>query len=53
VVKAKITDRGLQVLEELEPVLVSRRANLFRGFSDEELTILIQHLERVRNNVRQ
>jgi DNA-binding MarR family transcriptional regulator len=51
VVKASITAEGLQVLEALDPVLASSRANLSEGFSEKELTNLVQYLERVRRNV--
>jgi DNA-binding MarR family transcriptional regulator len=53
VIYARISPRGLELLEELEPVVNNHAKTIMKGFSKEELSTLIFLLEEIRGRIAQ
>jgi DNA-binding MarR family transcriptional regulator len=51
VVKTQITEKGLSLLDELQPLIFEYHRQRFAGFSKKELKELIAWMERVRATV--
>jgi DNA-binding MarR family transcriptional regulator len=51
VVNARITNKGLALLEELQPVVLAHHRKQFAGFGEKKLKQLIEWMEQVRATV--
>jgi DNA-binding MarR family transcriptional regulator len=52
VVKARITARGLSLLEEIQPLIVAYHRGQFAGFGEKKLKQLVEWMEQVREPVQ-
>ena len=48
----QITEKGFQVVERSKEIFDSTERSLFEGFSDEELEMYIQCLEKLKRNIK-